>query len=349
MYRGTKRRRAIEKGIITPRKVAGKTLLLAIILTTVSFCSLFLGTAAINITHVLGSLMPSTGFPPLSPAEEAILFSLRLPRIVFAGIVGAGLATAGAVFQALLRNPLADPYVLGLSGGAAVGAIIGIILGAGAFTFGVPLLAFVGAVLTLAMLFGISSRGSLLESNTLILSGVIVNAFFSAAIMFLISLSGLSELRNVLFWLMGDLSLAGKSDIAISGLFLLVGFLFIYREARSLNLIVMGEQTALFLGVDVEKTKLRLLIFASLITAAAVSISGIIGFVGLMVPHLIRMILGSDHRLTLPSAALFGASFLIVADTVARTAAAPLELPVGAVTAICGAPYFVYLLRKKEI
>lgn len=283
------------------------------------------------------------------PSEKTILLSIRLPRILFAGVVGAALSLAGVVFQAVLRNPLADPYILGISGGAAVGAIIGILVGAGAVPFGIAGLAFLGSLLTIVTIFGVAGTRTDGRTNTLLLTGVIINAFFSAVIMFLISISSSDRLHSVFFWLMGDLSLAEKSEVLFTGLFLLAGFIVMFMHARSLNLLLTGEETAMQLGVDVEKTKKILLVTASMTTAAAVSVSGTIGFVGLIIPHLLRLTLGPDHRLLLPAAVLFGASFLAAADTIARVVLAPVELPVGVVTALCGAPYFIYLLYRRTV
>ena len=280
--------------------------------------------------------------------QELILLSVRLPRIIFAAIVGASLSLAGVVFQALLRNPLADPYVLGISGGSALGAIIGIIAGAGAFALGVPALAFCGALVTVFLVFivGGGSRGLLLD-HSLLLAGVVVNSFFSAAILFSLSIVDSMELHSISFWLMGDLSRATPHQIAIAAVCLLMGFILLYPQARKLNLMVQGEETALQLGVNVRTTKYALLIITSLLTAVAVSLCGIVGFVGMMVPHMMRLAIGSDHRLLLPVAALFGASFLVAADTLARVILAPSELPVGVVTALCGAPYFIFLMRRR--
>ena len=318
-------------------------LLLAIVFLGVALVSLLVGTARIEVIGSLKGLLYGCqeGKTFLTPAEKTIIFSIRLPRIIFAGIVGAALSTAGVVFQALLRNPLADPYILGISGGSAVGAIIGIVIGS--LPFSIPGLAFLGAVLTVLFVFTIGRT----NPNTLLLAGVIINAFFSSVIMLFISLSTSAELHNITFWLMGDLSLATAGEIILTGLFLIVGLAIIYSEARPLNLIVTGEETAMQLGVNVERTKIVLFLAASLITGLAVSFSGIIGFVGLIIPHIIRMLCGSDHRLLLPASFLFGASFLIAADTIARTIIPHTELPVGVVTAMCGAPYFIYLLRRR--
>lgn len=312
---------------------------------------LALGLGAIHIapTEVLRAIANAFSGKVTAPSEEElILFSVRLPRILFAGIVGASLSASGVVFQALLRNPLADPYVLGISGGAALGAIIGIVLGAGSFYLGVPFLAFGGALITVFLVFIVAggSRGMLLD-NSLLLAGVVVNSFFSAAILFSLSVVNSLELHSISFWLMGDLSSATTNEIALAALCLIVGLTILYSQTRQLNLIVQGEEAALQLGVNVGRTKYLLLVVTSLLTAMAVSLAGIIGFVGIMVPHMMRMVFGSDHRLLMPAAALFGASFLVVADTLARTLLAPAELPVGVITALCGAPYFIFLMRRK--
>jgi iron complex transport system permease protein len=334
----------IARGV-TIATVIGTSVLLLLVFLAVTAVSLLVGTVRISPLEGLAGVL--SGSSHLTPLERTVIYSIRLPRVLFAGIVGAALSLAGCVFQALLRNPLADPYVLGISGGAAVGAIVGIMIGAGAIFFGTAGLAFLGALATIFLVFSIAGKAKTLPSNTLLLAGVIVNAFFSACIMFLISTSSNADLHNVMFWLMGDLSLPSRGALLLGGFFLLVGFAAIYADGRSLNLIVTGEETAEQLGVDVEVTKRRLFVVASLVTAVAVSVSGIIGFVGLMIPHIARMLFGPDHRLLLPAATLFGASFLAVADTAARSILAPAELPVGVITALCGAPYFIYLLRRR--
>lgn len=338
------------KAVTLPR-VLKLCILLIVVFLAVMVISMLVGTAKIGIITGIKGLFYGwrESYSGLTPSEKTIIFSIRLPRIIFAGIVGASLSIAGVVFQALLRNPLADPYILGISGGSAVGAIAGIIIGAGVVPFGIPGLAFLGAILTVILVFGIAKTGRELQSNTLLLAGVIVNAFFAAVIMFLISTSRNADLHNIMFWLMGDLSLATRGEIILTGLFLVAGFIIIYIYSRPLNLIVTGEETAMQLGVNVERTKKILFLVASLITGVAVSVSGIIGFVGLIIPHIMRMLLGSDHRLLLPASLLFGASFLAVADTIARTVIAPTELPVGVITALCGAPFFIYLLRRRTI
>jgi len=346
---------AINRGetdkVVTLRRVIRVSLFLSVVLLVVSAISLLVGPSHICTISFLKRLLSGwyEGNNDLFSTEKTILFSIRLPRIIFAGIVGAALSAAGVVFQGLLRNPLADPYILGISGGAAVGAIIAIITGASVIPLGIPGMAFLGALFTIALVYGIARTKKEVHSTTLLLAGVIVNAFFSAFIMFLISTTSDRNLHSVMFWLMGDLSLAEWNEIILTGIFLLIGFAVIYIYSRHLNLIVTGEETAMQLGVNVEQTKKILLLAASLVTGVAVSVSGIIGFVGLIIPHIMRMLLGPDHRLLLPSSVLFGGAFLIAADTIARTIIAPAELPVGVITALCGAPYFIYLLRRRAV
>lgn len=353
---GYKRHTVIEEEIPIYRRISlfrvlHISALMIFILLALSLVAVSVGSVSIEPGRVLTFFFgPLTGQSPLSSEEELIICSVRLPRIVFAGIVGAALSLGGVVFQAILRNPLADPYILGISGGAALGAIIGIVIGAGAFYLGIPLLAFAGALATVFIVFMMAgkTRGPLLD-NSLLLSGVVVNAFFSAAILFFLSIVNSMELHSITFWLMGDLSHASAREILVAALCLLSGFVLLYAQARKLNLIVQGEETAEHLGVHVARTKKWLMVITSLMIAVAVSLAGIIGFVGMMVPHLMRLVFGSDHRLILPVCALFGASFLIAADTVARVLLAPAELPVGVVTALCGAPYFIFLLKRKRI
>ena len=334
--------------VVTLARVIRVSFFLLAVVFLIALASLFFGSSQIDAFSVLQWLTSGVNetHAGLNSTNETILFSIRLPRIIFAGIVGGALAAAGVVFQGLLRNPLADPYILGISSGAAVGALSALLLGIG-FSLGVSGSAFLGALFTIVLVYSIARTKTELHSTTLLLAGVIVNAFFSAAIMFLIATASDKSLHNAMFWLMGDLSLAQWPEIALAGFFLIFGFMIIYTYARHLNLIAISEETALQLGVPVERTKVILLLAASLITGVAVSVSGIIGFVGLIVPHMMRMLLGSDHRLLLPSSVLFGSAFLMVADTFARTIIAPAELPVGVITALCGAPYFIYLLRRK--
>ena len=336
---------------LTLSRIFRVCLLLLALLAGVSVLSLIAGPAPIGIAAVFKGILSAVGFPGLSDSltaeERTILFSIRLPRILLAGLVGAALSCAGAVFQALLRNPLADPYVLGVSGGGAVGAIVAIIIGLGSIPFGIPGMAFAGGLLAMLLVWGLAgAAGGDRRTDRTLLAGIVVNAFFSALIMFLVSIASGEQLQSVIFWLMGDLAMAGRNDVLMAALFLVVGFAVMVFHARDLNILLTGEEAALQLGVPVKRTRMLLLVAASLVTGAAVSVSGIIGFVGLMVPHMVRMMFGSDHRLLLPASLLFGGAFLMAADTIARIALAPSELPVGVITALCGAPYFAYLMKR---
>ena len=325
-------------------------ILLLAFLAGVSILSLLAGPASIGTTAVLKGILAAIHFPgvsnPLTDEERTILYSIRIPRVLLAGLVGAALSCAGVVFQALLRNPLADPYVLGISGGAAVGAISAIVIGLGSLPFGIPGLAFTGGLLSILLVWGLSGATGDRRTDRMLLAGIIVNAFFSALIMFLVSTAGGEQIHSVVVWLMGDLAMAGERDIWLAALFLAAGFAVMFFHARDLNILITGEGTALQLGIPVQRTRMILLVSASLVTGAAVSVSGVIGFVGLVVPHIVRMRFGSDHRLLLPASLLFGSAFLMAADTVARIVLAPAELPVGVITALCGAPYFAYLMKR---
>jgi iron complex transport system permease protein len=266
-----------------------------------------------------------------------------------AGLVGAGLSVSGVIFQALLKNPLADPYILGVSSGAAVGAIVAILMGLSTLSFGLPLASFIGALLTILAVFYFGRQEGKIHPNTLLLAGVIIGSFLSALIMFFISVSQKEELHTIIFWLMGDFSFSNYQTIRIIFPYILLSFIFLYSRARQLNLILSGEEDALQLGVNVENLRLISYLSASLLTAASVSVCGLIGFVGLIVPHSVRLIFGPDHRLLIPSSALVGASFLIASDTLARTLLAPIELPVGVITATFGGPFFIYLLKTRKV
>jgi iron complex transport system permease protein len=282
-----------------------------------------------------------------------IVMDIRLPRILLGIFVGASLAVAGTAFQALLRNPLADPYVLGVSSGAALGAILALIVAphlsvspalADLLT---PLGAFLGAAGTIAAVYLLGRRESQIDSTTLLLGGIITASFISAIIMFLMTTLTGSNLRGMAFWLMGNLSTSLQRSVYwVLGIGFAVATGAIYTTASDLNLLLSGEKEAMHLGVDVPRVRLVVYIAASVLTGLAVSVSGAIGYVGLLVPHVMRQLFGSDHRVLLPTAAFGGAIAVVVADTVARTIVPPAELPVGAMTALVGAPLFIYLLRR---
>jgi len=327
------------------------SILLTILLGLVILFSITVGSVKVgllrSITIFIQSILGLKGTG--TDTERAIILSLRVPRALLAGLVGAGLSVSGAIFQALLRNPLADPYILGVSSGAAVGAIVAILMGLSTLSIGLPLASFIGALLTIAIVFHFSRQDGKIHPNTLLLAGVIIGSSLSALIMFFISISQKEELHTIVFWLMGDFSFSNPQAILMIFPYIFFGFIFLYLRARQLNLILSGEESALQMGVDVERLKLLSYLLASLITAASVSVCGLIGFVGLIVPHSVRLIFGPDHRLLLPSAALIGASFLIASDTFARTLLAPTELPVGVITAAFGGPFFLYLLRTRKV
>jgi iron complex transport system permease protein len=305
--------------------------------------SLLLGTADVSFSQILGLLSGALG---VDDPARLIILKIRLPRIILAGLVGFSLSMGGVVFQALLRNPLADPFILGISSGAAFGAILGIVFGF-SLSLGVPLMSFAGALMTIYLIMILGSHKMGMESSTIILTGVIINAFFTAIIMFFVSTAVNSRLHTMLFWLYGDLSQSRYGPLIIIGPLLFLASFVLYGYSKHLNLITAGEETALQLGVEVERSKKICLLVVSLIIGLVVSFSGLIGFVGLIIPHIARMIFGSDHRLLIPVASFGGAIFLIGADTLARTLVSPSELPVGVITAFVGAPFFIYLLKKK--
>jgi len=337
--------------ILTWKKVIIVSTLLSSLLILVILFSVTVGSVKVrpsrSITILLQSILGLKGGG--TETEQAIILSLRFPRALLAGLVGAGLSVSGAIFQALLKNPLADPYILGVSSGAAVGAIVAILMGLSTLSLGLPLASFMGALLTILAVFYFGRQEGKIHPNTLLLAGVIIGSFLSALIMFFISVSQKEELHTIIFWLMGDFSFSNYQTIRIIFPYILLSFLFLYSRARQLNLILSGEENALQLGVNVENLRLISYLSASLLTAASVSVCGLIGFVGLIVPHSVRLIFGPDHRLLIPCSALVGASFLIASDTFARTLLAPIELPVGVITAAFGGPFFIYLLKTRKV
>jgi iron complex transport system permease protein len=295
----------------------------------------------------------SIGFPDLftvlfssqsDSIVSQIIFDIRLPRILFAISVGGGLSIAGAVFQAMLMNPLAEPYILGISSGGTFGAVLSFLL---SLSFiGTQVFAFGGAMLVMLLVFVLGKRFGELEPNQLLLSGVMIGAFFSAGILLMMTLLN-DSLRTAVFWLIGNLSLAERDNL----IFVLPVTLFVavilVMLSNKFNILSMGNDTARQLGLNVSRLKNLTYVLVSLMIGTIVSVSGIIGFVGLLIPHLCRMIFGTDNRIVFPASFFIGAAYLTFADTIARTIAAPVELPVGAITALIGAPVFIYLLRKK--
>ena len=283
------------------------------------------------------------------PTSRTILLQLRLPRAVLAALAGGALGISGCTFQALLRNPLAEPYVLGISGGAAVGAVAVMVTGLGvALPWMLPVGAFLGAVTAMALVLEVARRASpaRMDTRVLILAGVIVGAFFNAIILLMLSLADVESFRSAIFWMMGNLSGAEWGTTGLLAALLVPGSLAVLSLARAFNLLSRGEEVAHYLGAPVQRVKLTAYLAASLMVGAAVAASGVIGFVGLIVPHAVRIAWGNDHRLLLPGSFLAGSAFLLLADTAARLAVAPAELPTGVVTAVIGVPLFVVLLMR---
>ena len=282
----------------------------------------------------------------LTADQEAILFDIRLPRILLGAAVGGSLAVAGASYQSLLRNPLAEPYLLGISNGAAVGTMIALVF-IGGHEWSRPLLAFSGALIATFVVYRMAQGRTGATPERLILAGVIVTTFLSSAIVFVTTLMDATRIRSFTFWLLGDLSGTTTKLLWLALFVAIAGTIVLAAHARSLNLLMLGERDAFDLGVEVSRVRLVVFIVASLLVGSSVATSGSVGYVGLVVPHLVRLSLGSDNRITVPAAAICGAIFVVVADTIARTVIAPRELPVGAITALIGAPLFVYLLRRR--
>ncbi|MEO8434142.1 MAG: iron ABC transporter permease [Pyrinomonadaceae bacterium] len=281
----------------------------------------------------------------LTEEQSTILFDIRLPRILLAAAVGMSLAAAGSGYQALLRNPLAEPYLLGISNGAAVGTMTALVF-FGAHEWSRPVMAFAGALTSTLLVYRLARGRTGTSPERLILAGVIVTTFLSSVIVFITTLMDATRIRAFTFWLLGDLSGTTTSLLVVAIVAAVIGASILAMHARSLNLIMLGERDAFDLGVEVSRVRLTVFVAASLMVGASVASSGSVGYVGLVVPHLVRLSFGSDNRLVIPAAALAGALFVIVADTVARTIIAPRELPVGAITALIGAPLFVYLLKR---
>ncbi|MDB4875973.1 MAG: btuD [Gemmatimonadetes bacterium] len=282
------------------------------------------------------------------PTTVTIIRQLRAPRALQAALVGAALAVSGATFQALLRNPLAEPYILGVSSGAAAGAVLAVVTGwAVRFVWALPLAAFAGAVLSMLVVFRIAfSVGRALDTRVLLLAGVVMSSFLVALIWLVLNFADTESVRSAIFWMMGSHAGASWRSVGILVACFVPAMAVLFSLARALNLLAIGEATAAYLGASVERTKLLAFATATLLTAASVSVSGTIGFVGLVVPHAVRLLWGSDNRALLPCAALAGAAFLVGADTLARTLAGANELPIGIVTALVGVPCFVRLLRQ---
>ena len=281
-----------------------------------------------------------------------VFWQVRIPRVLLSAAVGAALACAGTAMQAVFRNPMADPYIVGVSSGASVGAVVAGLAGLGGIAvigaFLSPALAFTTAVLTVFVVYYLGVVGGKVYVNTLLLSGIAVAAFLSALVSLLIYFSG-QQYHRIIYWMLGSLSVATWTGVAVVAIAAAIGIVFVFISSRELNALLLGEETAHNLGVDPENLKTMMLVMAAVMTAAAVAFTGVIGFVGLIIPHMLRLVVGADHRILVPAATISGAIFLIWADTLAKTVIAPTELPVGIITAICGGPFFLYLLRRNRI
>jgi iron complex transport system permease protein len=307
-----------------------------------------------TILHILAENMAGMGWLQDIPKnEEMIIWNIRFPRVLLAMFVGASLALAGAAFQGLLRNPLADPYTIGVSSGAALGAVAVLffnitIIGLGSFTL--PAVAIISGLLSLLLVFGLvrlSSRGLAIE--TIILAGIIISAFIGSIISLIISLGDRESMTQIIYWLYGSVGMRGWSHVQLIFPFMIAGSILLFVHFRELNAMALGEEAADHIGVNVKRGKILILLGASLLTGAAVAVSGSIGFVGLVIPHLVRLMTGPNHRHVLPLSMMIGGGFLILADLLARTIIAPKELPIGVITALIGAPVFAVLLVRERV
>jgi iron complex transport system permease protein len=333
--------------VTLPTRLTYALVVLGAALVAVAGVALFVGSAALSPRAVARAL---AGQAEAGSVESIVTLGLRLPRIAVAALAGGALAVAGVAFQGLTRNPLAEPSVLGISSGAAFGVVVAQIFGLGLTpleALGVTAFAFGGALLAAAAVYLISTVPAGLSIQTLLLAGVIVGIFFSSAITVVISIVDFNRLGGVIHWLLGNLAPIPPGSLVMFAVLAVVGFGLIVGQARQLNVLALGEEAALQLGVDAERLKRRIFFGAALLTGTVVAFTGPIGFVGLIVPHMLRRVLGEDHRVLVPTALVAGAVFLLAADTIARNIVAPAELSVGVITAFCGAPFFIYLLRAR--
>jgi iron complex transport system permease protein len=339
--------------IVVGRSLAAPVVLGAVLLASCAGFSLLWGAADVPPGTIVRILLDHAGLPveaDWTVTQDAIIWELRLPRVLLAGLVGAILGYSGAAYQGVFRNPLAEPYLLGVASGAGLGATL-VLVSPLAYTYGVfspvPAAAFAGALIAVALTYSLARAGGTTPMATLLLAGVAVGAIATASISYLM-LSNSDRTLPVLSWLLGGFNNASWSRVSMLAPYAALGFALLLPFGRTLNVMQLPEEQARYVGVNVERTRVIVLAISSLATAAAVAVCGIIGFVGLIVPHVARMLWGADHRLLVPLSALLGASLLILADLVARTIAAPHEIPVGIITAFIGAPFFLYLLRSQR-
>ena len=350
-------RMAVQAAILSPSRLVTTLGTLGLVALAVSVLSLHFGAQPIAYAEILRALMGSVANGQSeadgSTADviRTILLQIRLPRVLLGFLVGSSLAVVGVVLQALLRNPLADPYVLGVSSGAALGAAVGVLCGVGATVLAeaaLPACGFAGGILALLIIYRMATSSERLPIHSLLLTGVILNAIFSALIMFITSILDPNRSYGMMAWLMGTLTSPTYSGLIGVAVYLSISLLLLFKQMRVLNLLALGEDTARSLGIDTERVKRTIFVLTALVTGAVVSVSGMIGFIGMVVPHAVRLAIGADHRLLLPASALVGGTFLLGADTIARTLIAPTEIPVGIITALVGGPFFVYLLLWRK-
>lgn len=327
-----------------PARIALVCLVLALLLVAAMVFGMGMGSSGTGLDALWNTLFRDGSGDAM---QGAIIWRIRLPRVLLAALVGAALSLGGLVFQALLKNPLAEPYILGISGGAAIGAIIGIMLGLSRIP-GVSTTAFLGSLATLMLIIFISSGRAVLVKDALLLSGVMVNAFCTAVIMFLISITQDARLHNIIFWLMGDLSASQLHHVGALAAILLPCFVVIFINSNRMNLLQLGSDMAASMGVHVRLVTLVLLVVTSLMISVTVSQCGLIGFVGLVIPHLLRLVVGPDHRVLVPACILGGGAYMVVCDLLARVLPAQEEMPGGVITAMIGAPLFIILLRRSK-
>ena len=348
---------AFQGAILTRHRLILILGVLTLTAVVVSLVCLHFGAQPIAYGEILrvlvGTMTMSQGEADSSAADitRTILLQIRLPRVLLGFLVGCSLASVGVVLQALLRNPLADPYVLGVSSGAALGAALGVLCGVGT-TFlaeaALPACGFAGGIVALVIVYRMATSSERLPIHSLLLTGVILNAIFSALIMFITSILDPNRSYGMMAWLMGTLTSPTYSGLVGLVAYLSISLLLLFRQMRVLNILALGEDAARSLGVDIEQAKRSIFVLTALVTGAVVSVSGMIGFIGMVIPHAVRLAIGADHRLLLPASALVGGIFLMGADTVARTLIAPTEIPVGIITALAGGPFFIYLLLWRK-
>jgi len=326
------------------RRMWVTSILLSFFLAATIILGVSMGSTGSNFKQTLLSL---SGIEKADAMLETIIWQIRLPRVFLATLVGAALSLGGLVFQALLRNPLAEPYILGISSGSGIGAIIGILVGMSPFP-GVSAMAFAGSIATLLLLLFMASGKTMLKKDILLLSGVMVNSFCAAFIMFLISITQDDRLHNIIFWLMGDLSMADLPQVWLLTAVVVPCAVLIFCLSNAMNLFLMGKELAQTMGVNTKVITATLLIATSIMVSATVASCGPIGFVGLVIPHLLRLIIGPDHRVLVPACVLGGGAYVVLCDILARTLPEQGEMPAGVITAMIGAPLFIILLKKSD-